>query len=602
MKLQTLLVGAIASLFLYGCDMGGESTPVSPTTENPYHVEFSAPSYLKEHAKYIKEELFQIGDHKVWDYSAPNHGFGNIIMIEGDDGVIIIDTSISHDNAMVAHSEFRKLTDKPVKALIYTHHHADHINGAGAFIKRQDAENNKVQVIAAANFMRELGDENQATGPIMGLRANYMYGLSLDPEREGRDYHVSCCGYMAHSSSNSFIVPNTFIEGSQQLTIAGVTLQIFQTGGESASHLAVYLPEQKIMFSGDELQGPTYPNLHSLRGTKPRDAIKWITALDKMLAYDVDYLVPSHGQPIVTNDEVNKVLTVYRDSIQFTHDQSVRYINKGYTPDELANTIKLPKHLSIEPWTKEMYGTVKHNVREYYVAYISWWNGDPAELNPIPRVEKAQRMIKMMGGRDQVFNAAEQAFQSGDFQWTSELTALLVRVDNNDIAARHLKAAAFRAIGYATENTNWRGFYLSAALELEGEIEPKLIQQQIMSKLFKPSQLPTYQLLELLRYKIDAENIGDKHIKVAYRFTDTDENFTVEIRNSILQLHPKKLPKVDVTMTMSRSLLDAVFRREIDYATAIADGRVQVDGSVLALRSFSKAFDTSEANPYTSLR
>lgn len=590
---------ALTLSLLGGCDKGSEDTA---SVDTPYPVEFSSPAYLKEHARYLKEEIFQIGEHKVWDYNTPNRGFGNVIMIEGDDGLIIVDTTTAHEHALVAREAFEKISTKPVKAIIYTHHHADHINGAGAFADRESVAKGDVQIIASDTFMREMADENQATAPIMALRASYMYGQLLDPETDGRDYHISCCGYQIQADSTSFIAPNRFISDTETLTIAGVELTLFKTGGESASHLAIYLPESKILLSGDEIQGPNYPNLHSLRGTKPRDAQKWIAAMDRMRAYDAEYLVPSHGQPVFGREEVAKVLTTYRDVIQFTHDQSIRYINKGYTPDELANTITLPDHLSIEPWTQEMYGTVKHNVREYYVAYISWWNGDPADLDPTPRKIKAERYIELMGGRDRVLLTAEQAFKDGDDQWSSELTSLLVRVDPDDMPARQLKAAALRRIGYATANTNWRGFYLTSALELEGKILPSNVREQMMKSLFKPSHIPTDQLLEMLRYRIDAETIGDRHLKIGYTFTDSKEQFTLELRNGILQIHRRLLEDPDVEMRLERTTLDKVFRQELDYAQAISDDLIDVEGSLLDLRAFGKAIDNSPDSPFLSLR
>lgn len=260
---------------------------------NPYQVPFASPPYLREHARYLEEELFRIGDTPVWDYNTSNRGFGNVIMIEGEDGLIIVDTTTAHEHASVTARAFREISDKPVMAIIYTHHHADHISGAGAFTSAESVDSGRVKVIAAKNFIRELEDENQVTAPIMGLRALYMYGQLLDPVTDGRDYHVSCCGYTLGSEKVSYLPPNHFIDDREELTIAGVRLELFQTGGESASHLAVWLPEHDVLFTGDEVQGPNYPNLHSLRGTKPRDAMKWLNAIDRMRAYGAAHLVPS---------------------------------------------------------------------------------------------------------------------------------------------------------------------------------------------------------------------------------------------------------------------------------------------------------------------
>ena len=550
------LLLAMASL-LTACGAGSDGEPASMpmgSSDNPYTVPFSSPAYLREHARYLEEELFRIGDTPVWDYNTPNRGFGNVIMIEGDDGVIIVDTTTAHEHAAVAEKAFREITSKPVAAVIYTHHHADHISGAGAFVDPAAAASGEVPVIAADNFLRELEDENQVTAPIMGLRAMYMYGQLLDPVGDGRDYHVSCCGYTLGGQRKSYIAPNQFISDRQELTIAGVRMELFQTGGESASHLAIWLPDYRVMLSGDELQGPNYPNLHSLRGTKPRDAMKWIGAIDRMRAYGAEHLVPSHGQPLSGADVV------------------------------------------------EMYGTVKHNVREYYVAYISWWNGDPAELDPLPRVEKARRLVELMGGRERVFAAAEAAFAEGDDQWVAELTAYLVRLDRDDMPARHLKAAALRRIGFATANTNWRGFYLTAARELEGAVQPRRVVEQLQQTRFIPDDLTMRQLLSLLRFRVDSAKAGDRHLAVAYHLTDTQEAYTLELRNAILDIHEGVHPEADVTLTLERPVLNRLFTGELSYRDALKQGSMALSGAPGDLRAFGQVFDLDPGQPYLSLR
>jgi alkyl sulfatase BDS1-like metallo-beta-lactamase superfamily hydrolase len=161
------------------------------------------------------------------------------------------------------------------------------------------------------------------------------------------------------------------------MTLAGIRFVFFHTGGEAASHIGVYLPDQKVLFSGDEVQGPTFPQLHSLRGTRPRDIERWVRAIDRMRGLDVEYMVPGHGLALRGQDEIGTVLTYYRDAMQFVHDQSVRLINMGFTPDEIAENVKLPDSVVKEPWTTEYYGNVDVSARNVYGGYISWWNGDP---------------------------------------------------------------------------------------------------------------------------------------------------------------------------------------------------------------------------------
>lgn len=584
---------------------GAENTrSIAPIAEdNPYPVPFSSPAYLRQHGRYLEASLQRIGDTPVWDYNTPNRGFGNVIMLEGDDGIIIVDTTTAREHAAVAADAFREITDKPVAAVIYTHHHADHINGASAFIDPQVAIRGDVPVIAASTFLRELEDENQVTLPIMSLRAMYMYGQLLDPESDGQDYHISCCGFRILAAGDTgYVPPNRFINGEETLEIAGLRLQFFQTGGESASHMAIYLPDHSVLLSGDEIQGPNYPNLHSLRGTKPRDANRWIDAIDRMRSYGAQHLVPSHGQPVSGAEEVAKVLTVYRDAIQYTHDQSLRLINKGYTPDQLAQSIRLPDHLSMEPWTREMYGTVKHSVREYFVAYISWWNGDPTELDPLPAEEKARRLVALMGGRDRVLATAEAAFDEGDDQWAAELAAYLVRIDREDMPARYLKASALRRIGYGTANTNWRGFYLTAARELEGSVVPRAVVNGLRDRFFDPATLSSEQLFDLMRYRIDPESAGDSEIGIRYQLLDSDEVFNLHLRHSILQITQTKATPVDTTLSLNRDTLNRLFMEEISYREAFAQDLLDVDGSLLKLWSFSRAIDRDTGHPRLGLQ
>jgi alkyl sulfatase BDS1-like metallo-beta-lactamase superfamily hydrolase len=597
-----------ATLALGGCgggdsrDDSAENTAIAPdAVDNPYPVPFSAPPYLREHARYLEESLIRIGDTPVWDYNTPNRGFGNVIMLEGDDGVVIVDTTTSLDHAAVAARAFRGITDKPVRAIIYTHHHADHINGARAFVDPDAAE--APEVIASSTFLRELEDENQVTLPIMSLRAMYMYGQLLDPESDGRDYHISCCGFsLLGSGATGYLPPTRFVDGQETIEIAGLRLELFQTGGEAASHMAIYLPEHRVLLAGDEIQGPNFPNLHSLRGTKPRDANRWIDAIDRMRRYGAEHLVPSHGQPVSGAQEVAKILTVYRDAIQFTHDQSLRLINKGYTPDQLAQSIALPQHLSLEPWTREMYGTVKHSVREYFVAYISWWSGDPAELDPLPAEEKARRLVALMGGRDRLLAEAEQALGAGDSQWAAELAAYLVRIDRSDMQARYLKASALRSIGYATANTNWRGFYLTAARELEGTVVPRQVVMALQAERFDPADLTSAQLFDLMRYRIDPQAAEDREISVRYLLSDSGEDFTLTLRHSILEVAQAAAAPADLTLTLSRATLDRLFLRDISYSDAISDDLLQVEGSLLKLRSFGAAFDRDPGHPRLGLQ
>jgi alkyl sulfatase BDS1-like metallo-beta-lactamase superfamily hydrolase len=578
--------------------------PAPPPRPEKLFVPFSAPQGFVDHARFFEEEVIQVGPNRIWMINTPGGGIGNIAVLEGDDGVVLVDTSTGTEFAERARELMKPLTSKPVVAVVYTHHHVDHTAGANVFVRPEDAASGRVKVIAAENFVREAALENAAVGPIMGVRASYMYGFLLPPDAEGTHFHIGCCGHQI-VGSNGFVPPNTFVplQGVTEMKLAGFRMQFFHTGGEAASHIGIYLPDQRIVFVGDEVQGPTFPQLHSLRGTRPRDIERWFGAIDRVRAFDADYLVPGHGPVMSGAAEIRKMLTGYRDAMQYVLDQSIRLINQGKTPDELAETVALPRALQTEPFGIEYYGNVDVSARNVYGGFISWWNGDPADLRPTPRLERARRQVAMMGGRDKVFAEAERAFFAGDPQWAAELTTPLIRVDRDDWPARHLKAAALRKIGYAQTSSSLRGFYLSGALEIEGQFDPLALQRAVSRQVLDPTTLPSEGLLSLLRYRINPQRADGKTVSVGYRFGDTNEDFTLVLRNGILEVIPRRTEPVDARIETTRKQFDAIFAGSLSHEQAAAQG-ARITGDGRSFGTLFAVFDRPDEQPvpHTALR
>lgn len=588
--------------------------PAQATTSGPpprpakYEVPFSAPQDFIDHARFFAEEteIIELGPYRIWNFNTPNRGFGNVAVVEGEKELVVIDTTSAIAHAEVAAKRLREVTDKPIVALIYTHHHADHINGSTAFISSEDAASGRVKVIAAENFLREAALENSVVGSIMGLRAMYMYGVLLPPDAEGEHFHIGCCGFNVLGGSTGYIAPNTFVslDRPTEMTLAGIRFVFFHTGGETASHIGAYLPDQKVLFSGDEVQGPTFPQLHSLRGTRPRDIERWVGAIDRMRALDVEYMVPGHGLALRGREEIGTVLASYRDAMQYVHDQAVRLMNMGYTPDEMAETIKLPDSVVKEPWTIEYYGNVDVSARNVYGGYISWWNGDPAELRPTPRMEQARRTVEMMGGRDKVFAAAEKAFLEGDAQWAAELTTPLIRLNKEDWPARQLKAAALRVLGFKQTSSSLRGFYLSGARELDGLFDPAAVQNLVRETFINIDTTPAAMVLENLRFAINPERASGQRRTVGYEFTDTGESFTLTLRNSVLEVAPSITDGTATVVRLTRDFGNRMLRGQASLESGIDGGEVTVVGDAAEVQALHAVFDRPDERPvpHTALR
>lgn len=530
-----------------------------PPAENPYKVERTWPDYFLEHKKLFTEQAgtYQAGDLPVWTVHVPGGWIGNSTIIEGKDGLIVYDTSVNVEAGAYIAAEIRKLSDKPIKAIFYSHHHTDHYNGTSALVTPEQVADGSVKIYAWDNFEEEIANEFGAILPrqLMGV---FYYGPDLlKPEEQ--HYH-GCCSPKILGGKSGYIPPTDTFSEDTELEIAGLKINVFYTGGEAISEFGLYLPEFDMVLIGDEFFY-ALANVHSIRGSKPRLPENYMKALDKVREIQPEWLLGSHIMPMQGREEIQQAVTVSRDAIQYLWDQSIRHINKGYTPAELQQKFKeLPDYLDLPPYTRPMYGTPWIIAPEIYTGWVSWFGGDATDLLPTEPVEKARRYVALMGGRDKVMAEAEQAFKSGDGQFAAELTQLLVRIDHNDWDARMLKAASLRQRGYQELNTIARAWYLNGANELEGKLDPAALMSMGMASVSGSMSGP--EILAAWRYQVDAQKAGDTSLSIGINFTDSGETYLVALRNSILEVRQVPLPEGLPTVSLNRDQLQAILAGE----------------------------------------
>ena len=513
---------------------------------------------LTEHSQKMLPGVYKVAANV---YLAYGYALTSPAMIVGEDGIIIVDPTEDVTTSKVALAEFRKFSDKPVKAVIYSHWHIDHFAGVGAFTTAEAAASGEVQIIAHRDFLDNMiKNSTGGTGPIIAARVDYSLGTLLEKGPEGMIN--GGLGPQFVVKDPSLIAPNVLIDDVLDLTIAGVRMQIKWLPSEAPDEIAVWLPDMEVLHTVEILQGESFPNLHTVRGTRYRDMELWFKGVDSLREYPAKYTVASHGRPISGYGEIADTLTAYRDAIQYVYDQTLRYINKGYLPDELVDVVRLPAHLAEHPWLGDFYGGVAHSVRQVYNGELGWFEGDPTFLAPTSPVRASQLYVRMMGGRDAVYAAAVEAAEHGDQQWAAELLTHIIRINHDDWDARNLKAEALRQIGYTHTNNNWRNWYLTSAVELDGTIDFSRrldIAAPDMVKAF-----PTSKLVESFRYRLAAENALDVHMTMGFSFPDVDEAFGLEIRRGVAQFHERMPDAVDVALEMDRSTLIGLLTGESD--------------------------------------
>ncbi|PHN85417.1 MBL fold metallo-hydrolase [Vibrio splendidus] len=518
-------------------------------TEESDHVH----PILTKHGRKMDQAIIKVDDNVYLGYG---FGLDTPVMIEGDDGIIIVDPGESVQMAESVKNQFRAITDKPIKAIIYSHNHIDHISGVRAWATDEQVASGEVKIIAQEDLTQAVANWSSNLGTLFGHRTSYTGAKHVEEGEHGTVNDGLGPRFM--QGDISFIEPNMLVEknGTLDITISGVHMQIVNVPSETKDEIVVYLPEQKILHAAEVLQGENFPNLHTIRGTKFRDPSMWFKGIDVMRQFDTEIMINSHGRPVEGKEAVADVLTAYRDAIQYTHDQTIRHMNKGLTPDELVKVVKLPKHLADHPWLGEHYGTVAHAVRQIYVGYNGFFEADPWQLEPMAYEQRAKAFVEIMGGRDNIIDTAKAAIKAENYTFAAEILSYPITVNKDDMEARALKAQAYKAWSADQVNINWRNWALNAAAELEGTRDfSNMISFASVDVL---TALPSKQIFDMMTSTLIAESTLDVNMALTYNFSDTNESFTIEVRNGIAQLHETAIEGADVQINTSRQVLNQI--------------------------------------------
>ncbi len=535
-----------------------------------------------DHRNEFKKELIEVTEDI---YVGVGYGLANSIMIETENNLVIVDTLGSTERAEELYEDFREISKKPIVAIVYTHNHLDHLGGATVFFDKDYTE-----IYAQENIIYNLDNIATTIRPIIFERSARQFGIPL-PEEE--IVHQGIGGFLEinDQSTLGLVRPTVVFDEELIIKIDNLTFVLAHVPGETDDHLYVWIPEKQAVMVGDNFYR-SFANLYAIRGTKFRNPMEWVESLDKIRLLNAEHLVPSHTRPISGQENVAQVLTDYRDGIQFVHDQTIRYINKGLTPDEIVKKVKLPKHLAESPYLQPFYGSISSYVRSTFSGYIGWFSGNISDLHPLSAGERAQKLAAIAQKQTKISDEAENALTNGEYQWALELADMLLALDPNDDAAKNIKAEAADQLSKYQLASNDYYFYKTVAGELRNEID---VDPSTPNRV-TPEQLkatPMKAIMKSLPVNLNADKALEVNKSFSFKFSDSKETFTIFVRRGVAQLSQLENKDSDVEINTDQQTLKEVFaglKNIASISLLLTDNTIQVKGGKLEFLKFLGLF------------
>jgi len=474
--------------------------------------------------------------------------FVNFTLIEGKDGLIVYDAGENLSEGESLLEEIRKVSDKPIVAIIYSHSH--YVHGTSAIV----GDAHDVLIIGHpkvnANADSRGSSYYEEMSPLQKSRAGQQFARLLP-----KTGPMAAAGANIIVGRSGYRPVNTPVEDGQRMTVAGVEMVFYTSyGSDTDDCLTVHLPQHGVVLNN--LFWPFLPNIYTLRGAKFRDPAEWHKGLELIRDLQPDALINTHAKTIRGASAVNEALGNFIDTLRAILDQTLRGILHGLGPDDLRTFVRLPRHLAELPYLAETYGELAHYGPYIYNHALGWFDGDAATINPLSKSEEADLLVQAMGGARLVLEKARSAFAAKQFSWAAQLVNYLYRMTPSDRAVRSLKADVLEQMGRVTPAQTTRNWYMSQARALRGDlIIPQLafLDEAILSGWSAADTMSHY------RVRVDPEKSADKDVMVAMSIADRGVRHAWHLRRGVVEFIEdvdayRRAPHHEIRSTLSNWL------------------------------------------------
>jgi len=534
--------------------------------------------------------LFQVTDRI---YQIRGFDISNMTVIEGDRGLIVIDPLVSTEVARAGLELYTQHRGRrPVSAVIYSHSHTDHYGGVRGVVDERDVSAGKVEVWAPDRFMEEVVAEAVLAGTAMVRRAQFQFGATLP--RGPRAQVDAGLGKGLSRGTVTLIPPTRLIRQAVEThRIDGVEI-VFQLTPETEApaEMHMFYPALRALNLAENATHNLH-NVYPIRGAQVRDANAWAKYLNEArdrFGGEVDVTFAQHHWPVWGTARVLDFLGKQRDLYKFLHDQTVRLMNHGYKAVEIAERLTLPRSLAATWHIRGYYGTLSHNAKSVYQRYIGWYDANPANLNPLPPVERGRKYVEYMGGADAVIRRARDDFARGEYRFVAEALSHVVFADPANAEARQLGADALEQLGYAAESATWRNAYVLGALELRHGVPATVARAPVSPDIVRAMSLELF--FDYLGVRLNGDKAEGRRIVINWVFSDLDQRYVMNLENCALTcLADRRSDAPDATVTLERAALNRLVLREVAFADAVERGLARVDGDAAKVADFFALLD-----------
>ncbi|MGY6552340.1 MAG: alkyl/aryl-sulfatase [Erythrobacter sp.] len=523
--------------------------------------------------------LFEVVPDAIWQVRG--YDLSVMTIVRGRSGYIIIDPLTAEETAAAAWSlAMAHLPQLPIRSVIFTHSHSDHFGGVGGIVSREQVLAENIRVIAPNGFSEEAVAENVLAGTAMARRAAYMFGAILEPGALGQV--DTGLGPRLPAGTIGYMEPTETVPASGgELIIDGITFDFMDAGGtEAPAEFMFYIADYKALHTA-EVASRVLHNVLTLRGAQVRDPLNWSKVIDRALQKwggMTDLALASHGWPVWGQKRAARYLAGQRDIYRYVHDRTLHRANNGATLHEVADGIPDAPIQQTAFDTRGYYGTLNHNMKATYQRYFGWWDGVPANLNPLPPEDAARRYVALAGGAKRLLAAGRDALATGQYRWAAQILNHLVFAEPSNRSARAALASAYDQLGYQAESGAWRNYYLAAAATLRGTARPTSV-TSAQSRAYIEG-IPTEALFDALATRFDADKGAAISGQFQFILPDRAEQVAVEVGGGVeFPRYGSRFASPTATITIDRSAFDDVTLGAATFAQLLQSGRVAVEGN-----------------------